>query len=135
MTACLGFFGAKGRAECVRSAESRGGRFVIKLAALRQICLVVAEIIDLKKCRRAFACGGRKYRRIGEREAVIVEIIARCLDHGMADLQNRMLLFRTDPKVPMIHKELGAVFLRRDRIISRVVNDIESRYVQFDADG
>ena len=42
------FLRAERRAECVALAERRSRGFIIKLAGLRQICLVVAKVIDLK---------------------------------------------------------------------------------------
>ena len=86
VTAGLGFLRAKRRAEGVGFAKRRSGRFVIKLAGLGQIRLVVAKIIDLEQCRRAFARRRRKDRRVGKRKSVIVKIIAV------------LMLERTDPE-------------------------------------
>ncbi len=134
MPARLRFFGTKCRAECIRFTERRGGRFVIKLAGLRQIRFLVAEVIDLEQRRRAFARGRREDRRVGKRKSVVVKIIAHGLDDRVPDFQNCVLLFRADPQMPVVHQEFGAVFLRRDRIIVHVLQDLDVLHVEFDAD-
>jgi len=61
----LRFLGAENRTETIASAQGCGGRFVVKLSALRQIGFVVFKIINFKKRGRTFAGGGREDRRVG----------------------------------------------------------------------
>ena len=55
MAAGLGFLGAEGRTEAIDLAEGERTRLRIELAALRQISLALAEVVDLEKIGRAFA--------------------------------------------------------------------------------
>ncbi len=50
MAARLRFFGAKRGPERIYLAERRGGRFHVKLARLREIRLLVVDVIHLKEC-------------------------------------------------------------------------------------
>ena len=49
VAAGLGFFGAEGGAEAVDFAESQGGGFDVELAGLREVGLVVAEVVHLEE--------------------------------------------------------------------------------------
>ena len=91
------FFGAENRTETIASAETRGGRFVVKLPALRQIRFIVFKIINLEKRRCAFAGGGRENRRVGEDETVVVEKIPGRFDDRVPDFQNGVLFARANP--------------------------------------
>ena len=115
MTAGLGFFGAEGGSEAVDLAEGERGALDVELAALGEEGLV-AEVLDGKERRGAFACGRRKDRRIGEDKAVVVEIIACSLDDLRADAQDGGLARRADPEMAMLHQKVDAVFLGRDGV-------------------
>ena len=77
VAAGLGFFGAERRAEGVDLAEGHGGGFDVKLAALREIGLLIVDVIHFEKRGGAFAGRGREHGRIGERVALAVHVIAR----------------------------------------------------------
>jgi hypothetical protein len=70
VAARLGFLGAEGGAEAVDLAERHGVGFVVELAGLRQIRLLVVEVVHFEQRGGAFAGGGREDRRIDQREAV-----------------------------------------------------------------
>ena len=79
VAARLRFFRAKGRPEAVHFAERHRVRFVVKLAGLRQIHFLVFEVIHFEQRRGAFARRRREDRRIHQREAVRIEVIANRL--------------------------------------------------------
>ena len=138
MAARLGFFGAKGRAEAIRLAESRAGGFVIELAGLRQIDFLVFEIIDFKQSGRAFAGGRREDGRVHQNEAVRIEVIADAFDHLMTDRERRVLAAAAQPQVAMVHQEIDAVILGRDRIrigLWHALHDFRVLDVEFIAAG
>src|SRR2546421_2797912 len=116
MPSRLRALGAEGRAEAVDFAERRRGRLVVELARLRQVRLLVAEVVNLEERRRALARGGRQDRRVAEDEAVAVEEVADGADDGVADEEYGVLSSRAEPEVTVIHQELCAVLLRRDGI-------------------
>ena len=62
MAAGFGFFGAKRGAESVDLAEGHGGGFDVELAALRQVSLLVVDVIHFEERGGAFASGGREHR-------------------------------------------------------------------------
>ena len=76
VAAGLGFFRAEGGAEAVDLAEGERGGLDIKLAGLGEEG-GVAEVVDGKQRRGAFAGGGREDGRIGADEAVAVEVLRR----------------------------------------------------------
>ena len=86
---------------------------VIKLARLRQINLLVFEVIHLEQGSCAFARGRRKNRRIDQSESVRIEIIANAFDHLMTNADGGMLAAASQPEMPMIHQKIDAVFFRR----------------------
>ena len=110
----LRFLCAKGWTEAVHLAERRGGGLVIELSVLRQVRLVL-EIFHFEKSGCAFARGGREYGRIAQREAVVIEKVAHRFDDLVTDFQNGALPRRSNPEMALIHEELDAVFLGRDR--------------------
>ena len=134
MPARLRFLGAKRRAEAVGLAERRAGRFVVKLAGLRQIHFFVFEIIHFKQRRRALARGRRENRRIHQHEAVRIEIIADALDHLVPHCQRRMLAAAAQPQMAMVHQKIDAVILGRDRIrigFRHALHDVGAFHIQF----
>ena len=72
---------------------------------------------------RALAGGGREDRRVDEREALVVEVVAHGLHHRVADADDRVLALRAQPQVAVLHQERGAVLLGRDREVVRRVHD------------
>ncbi len=115
MAAGLRFLGAKGGSEAIDLAEGQRGALDIELTALREEGLI-AEVLDREERGGAFAGSGGEDRRIGEDEAVVVEIVARGLDDLGADAQDRRLPRRTDPEMAVLHQEFDAVLLGRDGI-------------------
>ena len=87
----LGLFGAEGRPEAVNLAEGERTGFRIKLTALGQIGLALAEIIDLEKVGGAFAGRRREHRRIEQHKAALVEEIAAGGLDFTANPQDRVL--------------------------------------------
>ena len=132
VAARFGFFGAKGRAEAIDLAEGHGGGFVVKLAGLRQIHLLVLEIIHLEQGGGAFAGCRREDRRVHQHEAVGIEVLAHGPDHLVAHLQDRVLLLAAQPEVPMVHQELDAVLFGGDGIrvgFRHALHDFDRLYV------
>ena len=81
---------------------------------------------------------GVKNRRIGQREAALVEKIAHRLDDLRAHPQNRRLPLRAHPQMPMLHQEFGAMLFRRDGIgigLRHALHDLHVRHVEFVAAG
>ena len=135
MPARLALLGAECRTERVDLAERHRIRFVVELAALRQIRLLVIEVLDRKQRRRAFAGGRREDRRVGEDEALLVEEVADGVDDLVAHAQDRGLPLGADPQVAAIHQVIDAVLLRRDGIVVRFADDLEAVRDQFVAAG
>src|SRR5215212_3031434 len=109
MTASLRLLCTKSWPKAVDLSEGRGGRFTVELAGLCQVGLLIVEVINLEKRRRAFAGGGRKDRRIAERKIVFVQKIPYSPDHRMTDFEDRVLAARAQPQVAMIHQKFRAV--------------------------
>ena len=116
MTAGLGLLGAEGRPEAVDLAEGHGIRLVVELARLRQVRFLIVEVIDFEQRGGAFAGGGREYRRIDQRKAVIIEIIAHRFDDFVANPNNGVLPLRAKPEMAVVHQEFDAVVLGRDGV-------------------
>jgi len=66
---------------------------------------------------------------------MIVQIILDRTHHCGTHFQNRMLLFRTQPEMPMIKQELRTVFFRSDRKVMRILENLGTRHVNFNASG
>ena len=115
VAAGLGFFSAERRPEAVGLAHRGRGGLVVKLSGLREVSLVV-EVIHLEQGRSALAGGGRKDGRIHQREAAVIEEVAAGLDDLVAHAQDRPLARGAQPEVAMVHQELDAVLLGRDRV-------------------
>src|SRR5205823_14154986 len=111
-------------AEAVDFAERRCGRLVVELARLRQVRLLVAEVVNLEERGRSLARGGRQYRRVAEDEAVAVEEVADGADDCVAHKKYRVLSARAEPEVTVIHQELRSVLLRRYGIALDALQDL-----------
>ena len=107
---------AERRPEAVDLAERHGVGFVVELAGLRQVHLLVFEVIHFEQRRGAFAGGGREDRRIHQREAVRIEVVADRPDHLVPHPNDRVLPLAAQPQMPVVHQEIDAVLLGRDRI-------------------
>ena len=112
----LALLGAERRTEAVDATERHRRRFHVELAALRQVGLVV-EVLGLEQRRRALARARREDRRVDEQEALGVHEVAERRDDLGADAQDRLLARRAQPQVAVIHQEVDAVLLGRDRVL------------------
>jgi hypothetical protein len=115
MAAGLGFLCAKRRPETVDLAQRQRGGFHIKLAGLREERWV-AEVVELKQRAGALARRRSQDGRIGADEAFGIEVLLCGPHDGGADAQDGRLARRAEPKMAMLHQEVGAVFLRRDGV-------------------
>ena len=91
MAAGLRFLRAKRRAKTVDFAQRHRVRFIVKLARLRKIKRLFIEVIHFKKRTGSFASGRREYRRIDQREALIIEVVANGFNDFMAHTKDRRL--------------------------------------------
>ena len=112
----LRLLGPEGGAEGVDVAEGHGRGFVVELAGLRQVDLLVVEVVDLEQGGGALAGGGREDGRVEQRETVGVEVVADGADHLVADPQDGVLAPAAQPQVPVVHQEVDAVVLGRDGV-------------------
>ncbi len=119
VAARLRLLGAERRAEAVHAAERHRVRFVVELAALRQVRGLILEILRREQRRRALAGGRREDRRVGEDEAALVEEVADGVDDLVADAQDRLLPLAADPQVAPVEQVVDAVLLGRDRVVVR----------------
>ncbi len=126
VAARLALLGAEGRTEGVHLAQRHRVRFVVQLPALRQVRLLIVEILDWKQCGRALAGRRRKDRRVGEDEALVVEEVAHGVDDLVAHAQDRGLPLGADPQVAAIHQVINAVFLWRNGVVTGFVYDLET---------
>ncbi len=115
VAAGLGFFGAEGGAEGVDLAEGEGGALDVELAGLGEVGLV-AEVVDLEEGAGAFAGGGGEDGRVGEDEAVVVEVVAGGFDDFGADAEDGGLARGADPEVAVLHEEVGAMLFEGDGV-------------------
>ena len=116
MAARLGFFGAERGAERVDLAERHGGGFDVKLAALRQVRFLVVDVVDFEERGGAFAGSGREHRRVGERVALAIHVVAGgALGFG-ADAEDGGLARSANPEVTLVEEEVDAVFFELDGI-------------------
>jgi hypothetical protein len=93
--ACLRLLGAEGRTERIDASERHGRRLEVQLSALRQVRLLVVEVLDRKQRGGSLARGGGEDRRVGQDEAARVEEVADRIDDLMTDAQDRRLAFRS----------------------------------------
>ena len=112
----LGFLGAEGRSKAVDLAEGHGRGFVIELAGLRQVGLVVLEVVHLEQRGGSLARCRSENRGIHQGEAVRVEIVAHCFDYFVAHANDGVLALAAQPQVAVVHQKVGAMLLGRDRI-------------------
>ena len=128
VAARLGFFRAERRPKRIDLAQRHGGGFNIKLARLRKERVFI-KIFHRKKRGGAFTRRGRKDGRISQREAAIVKEIARRSYDLRAYAQDGCLPGRANPKMPVLHEKVGAVFFARNgkRLIFR--NALEHLHV------
>ena len=122
----LRLLGPEGRTEAVDAAERHGVRFVVELTALRQVRGRVVEVLRRKQRRRPFARCRREDRRVGEDEPALVEEIAHGVDDFVADAQDRLLALAADPEMAAVEQVIDAVLLRRDRVVVRRADELQS---------
>src|SRR5205085_10961596 len=96
---------------------------------LSQISFLFIKVVDLKKSCRSFTSSGREYRRIAEREAIVVQKISHGLDDGCSHLEYSVLAARAKPQVAMIHQKFRAMLFRSYGIIVCRLHNFCGRYV------
>src|SRR5262249_16107893 len=111
----LRFLGAKSRTEGIHLAQRHRGRFDVKLTRLCKERLLTQEVNRKQSSRTFGRCRGDD-GRIGQRKATLIEKVSRCFDDLGSHAQNRCLTRTTHPKMPVLHEEVDAMFLRRDRV-------------------
>jgi len=87
----LRFLRAERRPEAVHFAERHGRSFVIELARLRQIRLLVFEVIDFEQRRVPSQAAGVKIGVFHQREPVGIEVIPHRANDFMPHPQNGVL--------------------------------------------
>ena len=75
-----------------------------------------AEVVHLEQRGLVLADDGREDRRIDQDEAVVVEEAADGVDDRVADLADGPLPLRAQVQVAVLHQEVDAVRLGRDRV-------------------
>ena len=100
----------------IHLAQRRGRRFHIKLPRLRQVGLLVVDVIHFEKRGRAFAGGGSKNGRVRQDVALVVHVIARRANGFRANAQNRRLPRRANPQMPLVEQKIDAVLFQLNRI-------------------
>ncbi len=136
VAARLGFFRAKCGAERVDLAESHGGGFDVELAGLRQVGLLVVNVIYFEERGGAFAGSGREDGRVGERVALGVHVIARGADGFGADAQDRGLARRANPEMALVEQKIDAVLFELNRIgigVWNALDDFNAADMNFEA--
>ena len=100
---------------------------------MRQVSLLIAEVINLEKRRRSFARRRRENRRVAQSEAIIVEKVSHSFNYSRAHFQDRVLLFRAQPQMTIVEEKLGPMLLRRNRKIVSVLQNFGIGDVNFDS--
>ena len=116
VAARLRFFGAKRGPERIDLAQRGGRGFHVELAGLREIGLLVVDVIHFEKRGGAFAGRGRENRRVGECVALRVHEIARGANRFGANAQDGRLARRANPQVALVEQEIDAVLFQLNRI-------------------
>ena len=123
--------------KAVHLAQRQRGRLNVKLAGLGEKRRV-AEVVHRKQRRGALARRRRQNRRVGADEAVLVEVFGRRAHDLRADAQNGRLPRRPHPQMAVLHEEVDAVFLQRDRVgiaLRHPLHHFDVLDVQFEAAG
>ena len=135
MAAGLRFFRAEGRAEAVDLAQRQRRGLDVELAGLGEEG-GIAEVVDRKQRRCAFAGRRREDGRIGADEAVVVKILRGGAHDLGADAQDGGLARRAHPEMAVLHQEIDAVLLERDRIrvgLGNALDDLDIFDVELEA--
>src|SRR5262249_15759687 len=83
--------------------------------------------------RGPFAGRRREDRRVGENEPAAVEEVADRVDDLVTHAQDRLLPLAANPEMTPIQQVVGAVFLRRNRVVLRRADDLEALDVDLEA--
>ena len=116
VSARLAFFCAESWAETITLPERCRPGFLVELSGLGQVGGLSVEV-GFKERACALACVGREDRRVDEREAAIVEETTDRLNDRVTHAQDGVLPLASQPQVPMVHQEIGAVLFGRDRVV------------------
>ena len=115
VTPRLRFFRAKRRPKCVHLAQCHGRRFDIQLPGLRQVSLLVIDVVHFKERRRSFARRWRKHWRIRQCIALAIHEVACRANCFCPNPQNCCLPRCADPQMPVIQQKIHAVFFQLNR--------------------
>ena len=77
---------------------------------MREVGLLVVNVIDFKERAGAFAGGGGEYGCVGEGVTLRIHEVARGADGFGADAENGGLTRSADPEVALVEEEIYAVF-------------------------
>ena len=114
VAASLGFFGAEGGAEGVDLAEGHGGGFDVELSALREVGLLVVDVIHFKERAGAFASGGGEHGSVGKGVALRVHEFAGGADGFGTDAEDGGLARRANPEMALVEEEIDAMLFELD---------------------
>ena len=107
----------------------------VELAALREIGLALAEVVDFEKIGGALARGRGQDRRVEQHEAALVKELARGGGDLVAHAQDRVLARRAHPQMAQVEQKGDPVLLGRDRIVDRGCVDLKALDRQLEAAG
>ncbi len=110
----FGFFRAEGRTEGVNLAEGHGRGFDVKLAALRQVGLLIVDVVHFEERAGALTSRGCEHRCVGERVTLGVHEVSGGSDGFGTDAENRCLARSSDPQVALVEQEIDAVLFELD---------------------
>ena len=133
VTAGFGFFSTECRSKTVDFTKSHCRRFAIQLSGLGQIGFASEIISGKKRCGpfRGIRC---EDRCIDQDKIAGVEKFPGRADDFMTDTHNSMLACRTQPQVPVVHKEINAMLLFTDWIFFTDLNDLNLTDLYFKTD-
>ena len=114
----LRFLSAKGRPERVDLPHRHRHGLTVQLTALCQVGRP-SEVVDLEQCGRALHRVARQDGRIHLDESALLEELVHREYDAIPDPHDRPLPSRPEPQMAVIHQELDAVILGRDREIGR----------------
>ena len=114
------FFRAKRGTKRIDLAQRGRQRFHIKLPGLRQISLLLVNVIHFEKRGGSFARRRSENRRIGQRVTLRVHEIPRRALGFRANAQDRRLPRRANPQMPPVEQKINAMLLQLNRIRLRI---------------
>src|SRR6185437_3708978 len=123
--------------EGIEFAECHRSGFDVKLSRLGEIRLIV-KIVDWKQRAGTLAGHRCEDRRIGERESALIKEIARSFDNLGSRAQDGGLTRSAHPEMAVLHEEIDAMLLQRDRkrlAVWHALHDLHIADIKFVAAG